>query len=482
MNIFEELMAGQSTLTEGVNRKSQKKTTKVESKKIPLNKLKVESMKILEDYEDYDELDDQFAKDPEEVEDGEVVLVIDPEANPNEEVPEDAAEDMVGDSVYKCPICGANYVCDCDAAKTEGIEVDENNVPTECPVCGDDAEQILIGEIAPAEGAGEEAPLDPTDVDDNDDSEDDTDDIEDEDIIEDSFKRRGARRVKENKTRRKRVKEDLDNVCPECGEEDCIDALELADPVTEEPAEPAVAVNADNVYIDFDEKKLESIMNGFLRENYKGALSFKVTKGTYRNGTLKLEYVVRSGRKPMKKGVLAFEGYNMTKRARRVVSLKGKDKGAFTESFTRKPAFILECVCVRNKIVPTSLKYNFTKRVNESLYRVEGTSSVAKSRKKVTEGVSFYNKSVGQDSLGRNMPWSHLEDLLRERVFQGGMLIYNEIMNGSMSQDSFDELKQGVQKIIDNPKVLKDPDNIYVAQKIYDPIKDITNVEDFGIY
>lgn len=376
MNIFEELMAGQSTLTEGVNRKSQKKTTKVESKKIPLNKLKVESMKILEDYEDYDELDDQFAKDPEEVEDGEVVLVIDPEANPNEEVPEDAAEDMVGDSVYKCPICGANYVCDCDAAKTEGIEVDENNVPTECPVCGDDAEQILIGEIAPAEDAGEEAPLDPTDVDDNDDSEDDVED--EDDIIEDSFKRRGARRVKENKTRRKRVKEDLDNVCPECGEEDCIcdgDALELADPVTEEPAEPAVAVNADNVYIDFDEKKLESIMNSFLHENYKGALSFKVTRGTYRNGTLKLEYVVRSGRKSMKKGVLAFEGYNMTKRARRVVSLKGKDKGAFTESFTRKPAFILECVCVRNKIVPTSLKYNFTKRVNESLYKVSGQAN-----------------------------------------------------------------------------------------------------------
>lgn len=365
MNIFEELMAGQSTLTEGVSRKSQKKTKQVESKKIPSNKIKVESMKILEDYEDYDELDDQFAKDPEEVEDGEVVLVIDPEANPNEEIPEDAAEEMVGDAVYKCPICGANYVCDCNAVETEGIEVDEDGVPTECPICGDDAEQILIGEIAPADGAGKEAPVDPVSVEDAEDSEDD--DIDAEDIIEDSVKRNFRRR-----------KQESIDVCPECGKEDCIcddGSLELIDPVTEEPAAgSAVAVNADNVYIDFDEKKLESIMNGFLRENYKGALSFNVTKGTYRNGTLKLEYVVRSGKKTMKKGVLAFEGYTAGKKARRVLTLKGKDRGAFTESFTRKPAFILECVCVRNKIIPTSLKYNFTKRVNESLYRVQGVS------------------------------------------------------------------------------------------------------------
>lgn len=354
MNIFEELMTGQSILTEGVSRKSQAKK-KVESKKIPSNKIRVESTKILEDVDDYDELDNEFAKDPEEVEDGEVVLVIDPEANPNEEIPEDAASEMIGDSVYKCPICGANYVCDCDSV-TEGIEVDEQGVPTECPVCGDDAEQILIGEIAPAEGAGEEAPVDPAEPEDT--EEDiDVEDIpeeeeeEEEDIIEDSLKRG--------------INEDI--------EDDS--ALEFVDPVEEEvPAKSAVSVNADNVYIDFDEKKFESIMNGFLRENYKGALAFKVTKGTYRNGVLKLEYIVRSGKKSVKKGVLAFEGYKVGARHSRVLTLSGKDKGAFTESFTRKPAFVLECVCVRNKIVPTSLKYNFTKRVNESLYRVQGVS------------------------------------------------------------------------------------------------------------
>lgn len=358
MNIFEELMTGQSILTEGVSRKSRAKR-KVESKKIPLNKIRVESTKILEDFDDYDELDNEFAKDPEEVEDGEVVLVIDPEANPNEDIPEDAASEMIGDSVYKCPICGANYVCDCDSV-TEGIKVDEEGVPTECPVCGDDAEQILIGEIAPAEGAGEEAPVDPVESKDTEDTFEDEEEDE-EDIIEDSVKRGIKEGIEDI--------DDIDNECPECD-----GALKLADPVIEEPAKPAVAVNADNVYIDFDEKKFESIMNGFLRENYKGALAFKVTKGTYRNGVLKLEYIVRSGKKSVKKGVLAFEGYKVGARHSRVLTLSGKDKGAFTESFTRKPAFILECVCVRNKIVPTSLKYNFTKRVNESLYRVQGVS------------------------------------------------------------------------------------------------------------
>lgn len=358
MNIFEELMTGQSILTEGVSRKSQAKK-KVESKKIPSNKIRVESTKILEDFDDYDELDNEFAKDPEEVEDGEVVLVIDPEANPNEEIPEDAASEMIGDSVYKCPICGANYVCDCDSV-TEGIEVDEQGVPTECPVCGDDAEQILIGEIAPAEGAGEEAPVDPVEL--EDDEEDiDVEDIpeeEEEDIIEDSVKRGINEGIEDDS------------------------ALELVDPeIPEVPAKPAVSVNADNVYIDFDEKKFESIMNGFLRENYKGALAFKVTKGTYRNGVLKLEYIVRSGKKSVKKGVLAFEGYKAGARHSRVLTLSGKDKGAFTESFTRKPAFVLECVCVRNKIVPTSLKYNFTKRVNESLYRVQGVSKPVAARR-----------------------------------------------------------------------------------------------------
>lgn len=158
-SIFEEMMSVNHDLTESakISRRKNNKVVK-ESRKISCKKLKVESRKFFEENDITDlEKDFEVPNPEEDTQDG-VVLVIDPEIGDDEEVPEDAAEEMVGDLVYKCPVCGSNYVCDCNAeGMVEGVEVDEEGAPLECPICGDDADQILIGEITPAEDApGEE--------------------------------------------------------------------------------------------------------------------------------------------------------------------------------------------------------------------------------------------------------------------------------------------------------------------------------------
>lgn len=158
-SIFEELMAANA----GVPMELESAPQVPNRRKIKANQIKVESKKILED-SDEEILSKEFEVPAEDSD--EVVLVIDPELPSDEEVPEDAAEELVGDLVYKCPVCGSNYVCDCDSEALEGIEVDEEGAPLECPVCGDDADQILVGEIAPVDEVEvSEVEVDETEVD-----------------------------------------------------------------------------------------------------------------------------------------------------------------------------------------------------------------------------------------------------------------------------------------------------------------------------
>lgn len=158
-SIFEELMAANA----GVPMELESAPQVPNRRKIKANQIKVESKKIFED-SDEEILSKEFEVPAEDSD--EVVLVIDPELPSDEEVPEDAAEELVGELVYKCPVCGSNYVCDCDSEALEGIEVDEDGAPLECPVCGDDADQILVGEIAPVDEVEvSEVEVDETEVD-----------------------------------------------------------------------------------------------------------------------------------------------------------------------------------------------------------------------------------------------------------------------------------------------------------------------------
>lgn len=345
-SIFEELMSVNSNLTESVRPSVRGK--KVESKKIPFKNLKVESVKVFEDA-DFDDLDQQFGAQPTDENPDEVVLVIDPEIQSGDEIPEDAAEKMVGDLVYKCPVCGSNYVCGCDPEMQEGIELDDEGVPVECPICGDDAEQILVGEIAPAEDAGEKKEPELVNTEDDGEEEEEKEvpgpgDGEDEEVDEG-------------------LHEDLE--CPECED----NVMELATPEEEEDKTPAVQVKDSQVTLVLDDKRFESLMNQVISENYKNDPKFKINRCSVKEGKLRIQYTVTEG-KSSKKGLMIAEGFD--KKSRKM-TLKFKDKGAFTESFSRTPSFVIECVKIKNAVIPTSVNYDYKVKVNESLYRVNGS-------------------------------------------------------------------------------------------------------------
>lgn len=491
-NIFEELMNHNGSLTESLRPTRVTKESKCNCKKIKADRFRVESIKIFEDA-DFDQLDAEFAVDVDDNEaKDEVVLVIDPEIPADGEVPEDAAEQLVGDYVYKCPICGANYVCACDAVETEAIEVDEDGVPTECPICGDDADQILVGEIAPVEDVEdteEEHEMEPVEY-----EEEKTEEVEEyddegeefkeesEEVLEDSLKKPVR---KTESFGRKKVKEDLDvevqadddsevevKVDPEEekvevkveAESEINDEVETE--VTELDIEPAEEVTdvefeegcsksrrrvkeselSDDVakyqkWVDYDMKRygkisgrtqdlldkaglevvkdqygdyevtakykaegcksegckedededkrpmrrrptrkveskslvfanrtFDNLMTKLIRENYKGSPKFVMTKVNLKEGKLYINYTVNSEDKSYK-GTLVAEGFR--KNASRL-TLKMKDKGVFTESYAKEPSFVVECKSINGKITPTSVTYDYTRKVNEQLYRIRG--------------------------------------------------------------------------------------------------------------
>lgn len=432
-NIFEELMSRSGQLNESA-RPAKKQTGKKkvnETKKISYKKFKVESRRIFTE-SDLDELEPQFNVDPESENEDEVVLVIDPEVDENEEVPEDAAQEMIGDSVYKCPVCGSNYVCDCEHAVEEGIDVDEDGVPTACPICGEDADQILIGEIAPAEDApGESADLDPVTPDEGEEEEDVAEESLRCNVTEESPLDR-VRKIQDKNSNYEYVKNTYGNsdkvytftdrdfyVYTEEGEtvedlekeynvkikelgpgqykisgkfndlvdlyngnyEEVANAIDLSDEKLESSCLSSrkllLRTPACDTDLMFDDARFESMMAQMIKENYKGTPQFKTNKVSLRGNRFKIEYVVREGRK-VTRGTMIGEGFDKTKRISKV---SFRDRGAFTESYTKRPSFIVEFLKVQSHVIPSKISYNYKVKVNESLYLVSGKVNSRKTSK-----------------------------------------------------------------------------------------------------
>lgn len=351
-------------------KKTSKKTVKESIKRfkrspkaIPVSQIKLESLRFVEEAEENDEIIDYT---PEE----DVVLVIDPEMEETpatEEDAEEAAEELIGDIVCKCSICGANYICDCDKLATEDLEEEE----AECPICGETGEQIIIGEITPTEDAVEVEDddveevevVDDADVvdefeDDFEEEEDEADEFvgaEEEDEDEDDFdesisraKNRTALRRESNARRR-----NLKNIRNEAKRTMV--------------KRPAKRVNESKIF-NLDEVTLNRMLTKFAKENYDNVRFVKITNGKCRGNKLTLEGVVVTKKGSKRNTSFVCENF----KSGSVISAKFIENGVFTEGNNRQPSFVVDFRTRNNVITPVSLKYSYKVTENRERYLVSG--------------------------------------------------------------------------------------------------------------
>lgn len=366
----------------------QTKTMRRKSRKpfdIPANKLQLESLTKFKQFLEA-EGDDDSDVTADYTADDDVVVVIDPEMD---EVPEDtdaaeeAAEELVGQHVCKCSICGANYVT--DAEINEDLEMEDE----ECPVCGETGEQIVVGVITPTEELSDEdqADLDDVDVDVEDDGEDVDVDAEfaeeDEDDFEESVKRSRAKTVRRKTESARRASRPAKR--PARKVESATKRPATKRPITKRPATKQVTEGAE-----FDEKTLSRMLTTFAKENYSNVKFVKISSGTVRGKRLTLEGTVTTTKGVKRPIKFVCENFVPAQR----MSLKFREIGPFTESIKgQKVTFIVECVKRGKTIIPATLKYNFKAknagvRENKATYSVTGrvlSESVRRPAKRPTD-------------------------------------------------------------------------------------------------
>jgi hypothetical protein len=371
--------------------------------KISCGKIKLESMAFMEEAED-----DDFDFTP----DDEVVLVIDTdmeEVPATEEDAVEAAQALIGDTVCKCSVCGANYVCD----HTNGIEEDVDGEATmvseedTCPICGEEAPQIVVGEIVADTDSDVETVDDEVDVDVSDDdvdvdvSEDDVD-FDEEDFEEACGTKKSTKRSrKESRVRRPMRKEAArrnvrrsirrtrtENTKRPLRRRNTRAVVEnrLATLAARKGmARKRVAENRRTTgkTLNFNEAALNKLFTKFATENYSNVKSVRFTKGALNRGRLTFEGVVRTVRGKVRPIKLVAEGFNSRTTKSGKLTLRVRENGPFTESAIKskgKVPFVIECAVRGNMITPTSLKYSYTTRnaglkesKNSATYKVFGS-------------------------------------------------------------------------------------------------------------
>lgn len=380
-----------------------KKLRKEAVRKISCGKLRLESMKFVEDADS-----DEFDFTPED----EVVVVVDPEMDEvpaSEEEAKEAAEELVGDTICKCSICGANYVCDCDSTIEEDVdgEVETCAEDGTCPICGEEAPQIVVGEIVPADDASVADTDDVDNVDDADETEDtattddevsaddgevsvdDDDFVTDDDTANESVRRRPAvkrpvrresttarrtSRVASKKTALKRERVATSRIArkPMAKKPVRVESKRTARPVMNR-VRPTSRVAGKQ--IDFNECALNRLFTKFAKENYNNVASVRFTKGDVVGTKLTVEGVVRTIKGSKRTIKLVAENF---KPVAGKIKLQCREMGPFTESVKmpkNKVPFVVECDVRASKVTPVSMKYAYvaTKRGLK-----EGKGKVAK--------------------------------------------------------------------------------------------------------
>lgn len=331
--------------------KARKTSKRVKPFNIPANKLKLESLSwFLKEEEAGEETDITNDYTP----DDEVVLVIDPEMD---EVPndladaEEQAEELIGDHVCKCSICGANYVTDIDI--TEDMEVEDET----CPVCGETGEQIVVGVITPTEelSSEDEEDIENADELDAEEAEDEIEVVDDEEVVEDDDDFEES--VKRSRARTLRRKSE---------------SLRNRKPIARRSSKRFTEAKKQDV--TFDETTMNRMLTRFAKENYSNVKFVKITSGTVRGNRLTLEGTVTTTKGSKRSIKFISENFKQGKR----MSLKFRENGPFTESVKNAgPTFFVECVMRGTTIVPVSLRYSYqAKNIGGSVTERKNTYSV----------------------------------------------------------------------------------------------------------
>lgn len=300
-----------------------------------------------------------------------VMVVYNPDLSNDmtDEEAEAAAEDLIGKDICKCGVCGANYVCSCEASAEDALITDEDDVAEDSATAdadsieedGDDdlSESILFRDFT-----------EDIDADNNESEDTDTKDADNCDCF---------------------------NECPVCGAKENQAVIgkisPMDDTITDEPEiakEPAEAENdtpiedtedtedsdsteddEDNTLM-VDESTLNRVFTSFAKENYSDVKGVKFNSGRLIGNQLSLEGFVFTANHKKSSIKLVSEGFNLSDATK---SIKMFEKGPFTESAVtakNKVPFVLECEIKGNNISFTGMKYNYTiKSVNES-YKVYG--------------------------------------------------------------------------------------------------------------
>lgn len=390
VNVFEmtnmalKNLYNKDTVKESVSRRTKKTLKKESVKRVPkfdTSRIRVESLKFMKEADS-----DDFEFTPED----DVVVVIDPEMEEvptNEEDAAAAAEELVGDTICKCSVCGANYVCDCADTIEEDVDGETETVVADgvCPVCGEDGAQIVVGEIVPATDADVDTDTDvDTDVDDEfDDTEDFDVDVEEEEDIDvdegckpkskkESTRRAISRGRKESMLRNKSVKRPMRK---ESNKSYALNRRKVME-------RKAISKRPGTKSIMFDESALNRLFNTFAKENYSNIRNVRFTKGSIRGNKLTVEGVVttvRGSKRPVK---LVSENYKKLQG-----KIQFKEVGPFTESVkmpSNRATFVVEYVKRGNAIKPVSMKYSFRAK-NATSSMKESRTNMRKAPKTIYE-------------------------------------------------------------------------------------------------
>ena len=432
VNVFEMAFRENAALTSEPAKPSKKVVESVARKVAKL----IEPEKIVKESVQLSKI--RFTEDTDEISsvqpDDDIVVVYSDDIKPDmtEEEVEQAAQDLIGATICKCGVCGANYIASeehshddelvvADDANTndeelpdeftftdeEGESLDDidfadeelgesllfredmedivdDDIPADeeipahtCPVCDATENQVEVGEIVPTE----EASAEPTTTDDDDNDE-------------------TAPTETDADTEEAPVKVDVDVNVNGDDEEVSNESLEAVKSgkirrhvkaeskktVRKTPARPAVkaeSAKSEKSSLAFNERAFSRLLNKFVAENYENVSKVEITSGkATKNNELCFEGKVTA--KSGKTRAITFEtvGFKYTEG---LMKIKMIEKGPFTEAArVQKNAvpFVLECRARDGRVMPTAFKCRYAVKMQNEWFECRGKYTLSESKVK----------------------------------------------------------------------------------------------------